>query len=215
MEFLIAIALGYLIGSLPAAYILARATKHIDIRAVGSGNVGSSNVGVHAGKLPYIATLGFDLVKGALAVGILTRYNFSFEAELSAGIAAIIGHNWPVWLHFVGGRGIATSFGVLFMFGPVETVLIAILVGIGWRFFHNGASATVIAFALWPVMALIAREPLGVVACGLVVWLIILARRLQGSPGIKHDVSGENMYWNRLWLDRDIQDEEEWVKQGE
>jgi len=85
----LAVALGYLLGSIPTAYILARATKHVDIRKVGSGNVGSSNVAVQIGMLPSIATLLFDLVKGALVIAILRRYGFSNEAQVLAGVAAV------------------------------------------------------------------------------------------------------------------------------
>ena len=127
MQYLLALAFGYLGGSIPTAYILARVTKHVDIRKVGSGNVGGSNVAAQVGLLPSIATMLFDLVKGALAVAILRRYDFPLEAQVLAGVAAVLGHNWPFWLGFVGGRGIATTGGVLFMFGPLETLLAGIV----------------------------------------------------------------------------------------
>ncbi len=213
MDYIIAVVLGYLIGSIPTAYIVARFYKGIDIRTVGSGNVGGSNVGVHVGKLPYVATLLFDLVKGALVVAVLEQYGFAAGARLVAGLAAIVGHNWPVWLGFAGGRGIATTGGVLFMFGPLETILAGIGIGVGAFLFRQGAIATLVVFALWPVgAALFGRDP-AVVAAGAVAWLLIVVRRLQGSRGIRRIVAGENVLWNRLWLDRDIRDEKSWVEQ--
>ena len=113
MDYVTAIAAGYLIGSIPTAYIVARFYKGIDIRTVGSGNVGGSNVGMHVGKLPYVATLLFDLVKGALVVAVLEQYGFATGARLAAGLAAVIGHNWPVWLGFAGGT-VAASLVYLF-----------------------------------------------------------------------------------------------------
>jgi glycerol-3-phosphate acyltransferase PlsY len=212
IEILGALLFGYLVGSIPTAYVIARFLKGIDIRKVGSGNVGGSNVAVQVGKLPFVATLLFDLVKGALAIAILRGYNVSEAATLAAGIAAIAGHNWPVWLGFVGGRGIATTGGVLFMFGPLETIVTGVVLGIGSAF-HAGAIATVVAFALWPLAAWWLGRPDYVIVESAIIWLLIVTRRLQGSPGVTRRVGGQHVLWNRFWLDRDIRDEEEWVKQ--
>jgi len=213
VEYILSILLGYLMGSIPTAYILARATKQIDIRTVGSGNVGGSNLWLHAGKLPAVTGLLFDLVKGALVIAVLRTYNFSLAAQIASGIFAIVGHNWPVWLRFVGGRGIATTGGVLFMFGPLETILTGIFLGIGAIGFRQGAVATLLAFAGWPLMAWWLREPPLVIVAGLITGLLIVVRRLQGSPGIRKVVAGESVYWNRFWFDRDIRNEAEWVRQ--
>jgi len=212
MDFVIALALGYLVGSIPTAYIVARFYKQIDIRAVGSGNVGGSNVGVHVGKLPYAATLLFDLIKGALVVAVLAQYGFGVGPRIAAGLAAIAGHNWPVWLGFAGGRGIATTGGVLFMFGPLETFLAGVGIGIGAFIFRQGAIATLVVFALWPVAAMLLGHGPETVALGVVTLALIIVRRLQGSRGIHRDISGERVRWNRFWYDRDIRDEKAWVE---
>jgi acyl phosphate:glycerol-3-phosphate acyltransferase len=213
IELLSAVVFGYLLGSIPTAYLVARMMKGIDIRSVGSGNVGGSNVWLHAGKLPAIATLLFDLVKGALALSVVNGNGMSLGAQVAAGLAAIAGHDWPIWLHFVGGRGIATSGGVLFMFGPLETIITGIMLGVGAIGFKQGAVATLLAFACWPFMAVLFGRPPEVIACGALVWLFIVARRLRGSPGLKLEASGENVCWNRFWFDRDIRDEAKWVSQ--
>ena len=187
--------------------------KGIDIRTVGSGNVGGSNVWLHAGKLPSLATLLFDMVKGALAISVLINKELPVQVQVAAGIAAIAGHNWPVWLRFAGGRGIATSGGVLFMFGPLETIITGILLGIGALGFKQGAVATLLSFACWPFMAAYFGRPPEVIAGSVLVWLMIVARRLQGSPGLKRPAAGESVYWNRFWFDRDIKDEKAWVRQ--
>jgi acyl phosphate:glycerol-3-phosphate acyltransferase len=212
IEILGALIFGYLVGSIPTAYIIARFLKGIDIRKVGSGNVGGSNVAVQVGKFPAAAVLLFDIVKGALAIAILRGSGVSDAAQMAAGIAAIIGHSWPVWLRFVGGRGISTTGGVLFMFGPLETIVTGIVLGLG-SVLHAGAVTTVAVFALWPLAAWWLGRPDYVIVGSIIIWLIIVARRLQGSPGVTHRVPGENVLWNRFWLDRDIRDEEEWVKQ--
>ena len=208
-----AVVFGYLVGSIPTAYLIARMMKGIDIRTVGSGNVGGSNVWLHAGKLPSVAALLFDMVKGALAIYLLINKELPVTVQVAAGVAAIAGHNWPVWLRFVGGRGIATSGGVLFMFGPLETIITGILLGIGALGFKQGAVATLLSFACWPFMAAYFGRPPEVIAGSVLVWLMIVARRLQGSPGLKRPATGENVYWNRFWFDRDIRDEAAWVTQ--
>jgi glycerol-3-phosphate acyltransferase PlsY len=213
MDILLSLAFGYLVGSIPAAYVIARFMKGIDIRTVGSGNVGGSNVAVQVGLLPSLVTLLFDMLKGALAIAILRGAGASGATQMAAGIASIAGHNWPLWLGFVGGRGIATTGGVLFMFGPLETIIAGLLLGVGTLVFRQGAIATVLVFAAWPVLAVWFGRPAEVVAGSLVIWLIIVLRRLQGSPGVTHSVPGEHIYWNRFWLDRDIGDEETWVRQ--
>src|SRR5947207_9147515 len=109
MDLLFSLVFGYLVGSIPTAYIIARFIKGIDIRTVGSGNVGGSNVAIQVGRLPSLATVLFDMIKGALVVAILRSAGLSHTAQMAAGIAAVVGHNWPLWLRCVGGRGSATA----------------------------------------------------------------------------------------------------------
>jgi len=213
MQIVMAVVFGYLVGSIPSAYLIARMMKGIDIRTVGSGNVGGSNVWLHAGKLPSMATVLFDMVKGALAISVLINQGLPVHVQVAAGVAAIAGHNWPVWLRFAGGRGIATSGGVLFMFGPLETIITGIMLGIGALGFKQGAVATLLSLTCWPLLAAYFGRPPEVIAGSVLVWLMIIARRLQGSPGLKRPAAGESIYWNRFWLDRDIKDETAWVTQ--
>jgi glycerol-3-phosphate acyltransferase PlsY len=214
MDYLIAIVIGYLVGSIPTAYILARFMKGTDIRTVGSGNVGSSNMWQSVSKLGYVATLGFDMLKGALVILFLRSNSYAPAVQMVAGLAAIIGHSWPVWLRFIGGRGIATTGGVLFMFGPGETMLTGILIALGSAR-KQGPQTVLLSFLLWPVWAMLwSHVTLEVVVGSSVVWLLIVARRLQGSRGLRVTATSENVYWNRVWLDRDIQAAAEWVKQG-
>lgn len=117
--------LSYLLGSFPTGYLAARILKGIDIREQGSGSIGATNVLRTLGKGPAIAVLLVDAAKGAAAIGLahLTNHisvNLSSQAILSlpwlvtlAGLAAIIGHSWPIWLKFKGGKSVATSLGIL------------------------------------------------------------------------------------------------------
>jgi glycerol-3-phosphate acyltransferase PlsY len=107
--------LGYLIGSIPTAYIFGRMSKGIDIRQHGSGNVGATNVFRVLGKGPGITVLLLDILKGVIAVALIPDI-LGFTETLYRVLFAVVvvcGHNWTVFLKFKGGKGIATSFGVL------------------------------------------------------------------------------------------------------
>ena len=111
-----AIAAGYLIGSIPFGLVLTRMAGLGDIRRIGSGNIGATNVLRTGNKSLAAATLLLDVGKGALVVLVVSR-NWGFvglmDAGLFAGLATVLGHNFPVWLKFRGGKGVATTMGVL------------------------------------------------------------------------------------------------------
>ena len=109
---LMAIALGYLLGSIPFGLLLTRAAGLGDIRSIGSGNIGATNVLRTGNKGLAVATLLLDGAKGAAAV-LIARYLWGENAAIVAGLAAFAGHILPVWLQFKGGKGVATYIGVL------------------------------------------------------------------------------------------------------
>ncbi len=109
---LAALLLGYLLGSIPFGLLLTRAAGLGDIRSIGSGNIGATNVLRTGNKKLAAATLLLDAAKGAVAV-LIARYTLGETAAMLAGLAAFIGHIYPVWLGFKGGKGVATYLGVL------------------------------------------------------------------------------------------------------
>lgn len=118
--------LTYFIGAIPTSYLLGKWLKGIDIREHGSGNVGGTNAFRVLGPVPGIATLFIDLLKGFLPVFFLTPWLCTdsapipfVTAEIITGLFAIIGHVWPVYLQFKGGKGVATAGGVLFALVPI------------------------------------------------------------------------------------------------
>ena len=136
MTFTVAFFLcGYLLGSIPFGLILTRAAGGPDVRTIGSGNIGATNVLRTGRKGLAAATLICDALKGTLAVLVIARYA-SYEASLLAGFGAFIGHLFPVWLNFKGGKGVATYIGLL--------------IGIYWP-------CAVIFCAIWLVTAVISR----------------------------------------------------------
>ena len=162
----VAAAIGaYLLGSVPTGYLVARA-KAIDIRTVGSGNIGATNVFRILGKPAGIFVLGADALKGFLACGLVASLAYElFGAtgggassreglSIVAGIFAVLGHNYPCWLNFKGGKGIATSAGVLVALVPWALLVILaiwIVVFALTRYVSLGSIAASFAlpFAAW------------------------------------------------------------------
>jgi len=114
----IAIIGAYLLGSIPSAYIAGRLRKGIDIREVGSRNMGAMNVFYKVGIVPGLLVLAVDIGKGAAAVALAHWLEVPLVVEFLTGATAVLGHSFPVWLKFRGGRGGATLIGVLIFLMP-------------------------------------------------------------------------------------------------
>jgi glycerol-3-phosphate acyltransferase PlsY len=117
---------GYALGSIPFAFLLARRWSHVDVRLVGSGNVGATNVLRTSGKSVGLLVALLDLAKGSAAVLLADRLGAGDSMRTATGVAAVVGHVYPVWLHFRGGKGVATAAGVFAMLTPVATGLAAV-----------------------------------------------------------------------------------------
>ncbi len=156
---IIAIVSGYLFGSIPSAYIAARLVKGKDIRQMGGGNVGTLNTFKEIGRGAGIAVLLADVAKGAAAV-VIARWLLDVPQQfvLAAGLAAIVGHNWSIFLKFTGGKGMATTIGVLAtlmpLYGYWQGLLIFLgIIAIGLIITHNVALSTGIALLCLPFIA--------------------------------------------------------------
>jgi glycerol-3-phosphate acyltransferase PlsY len=122
MEEVAAVTVAYLVGSIPFAFLLAR-RDGIDLRRVGSGNVGASNVLRTSGGASAVAAMCLDGAKGALAVMVAQRLTVGEATPMAAGIASVIGHIYPVWLRFRGGKGVATAAGVFAVLAPLAMLM--------------------------------------------------------------------------------------------
>jgi glycerol-3-phosphate acyltransferase PlsY len=143
---------GYLLGSIPFGLILTRAGGHGDIRDVGSGNIGATNVLRTGSKRLAAATLLLDGLKGALSV-LLAGWFESHDAIFWAGIGAVLGHAFPLWLRFRGGKAVATSFGVLIAAAwPVGVCAGAVWFAVA-ALSRRSSLAALSSLALGPVLA--------------------------------------------------------------
>ncbi len=125
-EMLFALALGYLLGSIPFGLILARLAGKGDVRKIGSGNIGATNVLRTGSKWLAGLTLILDCLKATAAI-LLARKLFGPETQMAAAAAAMIGHLYPAWLKFRGGKGVATFLGVLIPLLPIAAVVYAVV----------------------------------------------------------------------------------------
>ena len=171
------VLLGYLTGSVPFAYLLARRAG-IDVRVAGSGNVGAANVLRTTGAWRGVLVMALDVAKGIAAVAIAYRMSGSTVMAAVTGAAAVVGHIYPVWLKFHGGKGVAVAAGVFTMLSPVATALAAgLFVVIVWltRYISLGSIAATIAL---PPAAWLTGEPRAdVVAAAATAALILFRHR--------------------------------------
>ncbi len=169
-----ALGLGYLLGSIPFGLLLTRISGLGDIRQIGSGNIGATNVLRTGRKGLALATLLLDGGKGAAAILIVQGLADATPVALLAGLAAVLGHNFPVWLKFKGGKGVATTMGVMIAATPIAGVMacatwVAVAV-----FFRISSLAALVALALAPIYALLlgrTDEGIAFAALGVLGWI--------------------------------------------
>jgi len=158
MSLALALAFGYLLGSIPFGLILTRAAGGPDVRTIGSGNIGATNVLRTGRKGLAAATLICDMLKGTLAV-LVAAYFAGHDAALAAGLGAFLGHLFPVWLKFKGGKGVATYIGVLLgLVWPAAFIFGAIWIATAWAFRYSSLAALV-ASALTPLVVWLLGQP--------------------------------------------------------
>jgi glycerol-3-phosphate acyltransferase PlsY len=150
MDSVMAVTFGYVIGSIPFAHLLSR-RRGIDLRQVGSGNVGASNVLRTSGVRPAVVAMCLDAIKGALAVLVAERLSMGPGTPVAAGVASVVGHVYPIWLRFRGGKGVATAAGVFAIISPLALgVACGVFVLAVWitRYISVGSLAGTIALAI-------------------------------------------------------------------
>lgn len=149
MAIVVALIFGYLLGSIPFGLLLTRAAGLGDVRDIGSGNIGATNVLRTGNRGLAAATLLLDMLKGTAAVWIAGRYGL--EPAMAAGFGAFIGHIFPVWLRFKGGKGVATYLGVLLGFGWEAALIFAVAWLVMALAFRYSSLAALTAVAVVPL----------------------------------------------------------------
>lgn len=183
------VALAYLLGSIPTGYLLVKLFRHEDIRSVGSGNIGATNVLRSGGKGLGAATFLLDVLKGAAAVWLgallasvlLPGMPFR-DAQALAAVSAVLGHMFPVWLHFRGGKGVATGFGVFLVAAPLAALasigLFAIVLLVT-RYVSLGSILGAASFPFFAWFMVHEDKPVPYIAAQIFVALLIVLKHHQ------------------------------------
>jgi glycerol-3-phosphate acyltransferase PlsY len=175
LRYVLISVIAYLLGNFATSYLVSKAAAKIDIRKYGSGNAGSTNVlRVLGAKPAAIAFLG-DVLKGTVAV-LIGRYLGGSYGELIAGIFVILGHDWPIVLNFKGGKGVATTIGLMLPIDPIMVILIVItgvIVIIATRYV---SLASILGMCIYPAAMIITHKPVEYIIFSLILSAIAIIR---------------------------------------
>jgi glycerol-3-phosphate acyltransferase PlsY len=219
VAFILLVLGAYLLGSVPSAYLVAKWSRGIDIRQYGSGNVGASNVLATVSKRWSIPVTILDIGKGALTVLVAQLLGLGAAQQVTVGIATVIGHDWPIFLRFKGGRGLFTALGVIAMLSW-KLGLIVLVIAYTLAPLRQLALGATVALVSLPFLSWFLSQPLDIearlpITLGFAVLvLIVLSRRLVTSrTQLSESVPPVELVINRLLFDRDIRDKKAWVSQ--
>lgn len=184
------VAGAYVLGAVPFGLLMVRLATGRDIRAEGSGNIGATNVFRIAGPALGVVVLLLDMAKGAVPVLVARQIGASPAVAVAMGLATIVGHNWPVFLKGKGGKGIATSYGVLLALSPVTGVIAAVI----WvaavavtRFASLGSLLGVLSV---PLAMMVRGEPFAYVVFGVTAAVMGIYRH---RANIRRLIAGEEL----------------------
>lgn len=212
MTFILMVLFAYLLGSIPSGYLAGKWIKGIDLREYGSGTVSGSMVWEHVAKWAVFPVGIFDIFKGALPTWLSLKLGLSEQAAMVVGLAAVVGHNWPIYLNFQGGRGLSPFLGELFVLFPLGMLILLIGLGIGNRL--KSPAVPLFTIILLPVFAALFDGPKSMLWLALGMTIITVLKRLEanGRPLPEDPQERHEVILRRIFLDRDIQDHEEWIR---
>ncbi|MBC8477791.1 MAG: glycerol-3-phosphate acyltransferase [Dehalococcoidia bacterium] len=207
----------YLLGSFPAAYLAAKLTRGIDIRHYGTGQVGGGNLWRMTSWKLGLPVGVFDIGKGVVMVWVAQLLEMSVAQQLVVGAAAVIGHNWSVFLRFGGGRGVATAMGVILILPlinemtPWPTITCFACLVAGSVMLRSSPLPVMVGVASLPIVSAI-YEPVTTTLGFLAILLIMVIKRLVAPRAAEAtSVSKKRMLLSRLLFDRDIMDRKVWM----
>jgi len=154
------VLLAYLLGSIPFGYLIVRWQKGVDVRATGSGSIGATNVMRNLGVVGFIATFILDVAKGIAAVLLASRLAAGDPVWIAAAaVAAVLGHCFPVWLKFRGGKGVATGVGVFIALAPLQVALVLVGFAVVVVISRYVSLGSILATAAFPFLVYYMKHP--------------------------------------------------------
>ncbi|MGC8827678.1 MAG: glycerol-3-phosphate acyltransferase [Anaerolineae bacterium] len=202
----------YLLGSIPTAYLFARWRKGIDLRQYGSGTVSGSMVWEHVARWGVAVVGLFDLGKAAFATWLGSH--ISLPAAIAAGLAATIGHNWPVFLNFTGGRGLGCYMGMFLVIFPWGFPWMLGFLALGRLISRDSAPWALAALVSLPAFAWYMHQPPALIWGTVIMLILALIKRVEANrrPLPADPAERRRVLLYRLLLDRDIRDWHTWVR---
>ena len=206
----------YFVGAIPTAYLIGRLVKGVDLRGVGSGNIGGANVFEHVGKRWVVPLVIFEaFVKGAAPVWaglFIVDLDRSSVLLIGAPLLAIVGNNWSPFLRLQGGRGITVTGGALLALSPVLMAAVGVVAIGGWLITKSSGLWVLISLALLPLWAYLVHDYLSLVwYCLALLGIIVLKRLSSNWSPFPQDIPRRKVLFNRLLRDRDVADRNQWV----
>ena len=195
------ILVGYLLGSVPFAYLTTRIVSGQDIRETGTGNVGALNVYQNAGALAGIGVLAADVAKGALAVLVPVWAGAPDWVSYAAGAAAVAGHNWPVFLRFRGGKGAATILGVGLALAPYLALISLAPILVALATIRNMVVGVAGAFLLFNVLVIATGRPWDLAGVCIALTMMVVGGYLAKTFGQVTRALRHRRWRNLVWPD--------------
>ncbi len=210
---LLLVVFAYLLGSIPFAYLAGKITKGIDLRRYGSGTVSGSMVYEHVKRWLVVPVGIMDLSKAALPTYLGLRLGFGEGWAAAAGIAAMIGHNWPVYLGFTGGRGLSTILGILLVLFPWGDAWLLSFLALGFAL-KDSAPWALASLASMPLLVWLLGGSLTIYWMIAAMLAVMLLKRLEANrrPLPVDAAERRQVIWLRLVFDRDIGEHQAWIR---
>lgn len=209
------IAFAYLVGSVPTSYIAGRWLKGIDLRRHGSGTVSGTSVYYHVSR-PAVVVVGvLDIAKVWLPTWLGLRWGLGLGPALVAGLAAMIGHNWPIYLGFHGGRGHSSILGIMLAVFPWAFPWLLAFMAVG-RALGQTALLSLVGIATLPLLVALAGQPAQVTWASIATLVITIAKRLEANrrPLPAQSTERRRVLLRRFFFDRDVGPRETWDRRA-
>jgi glycerol-3-phosphate acyltransferase PlsY len=212
IQAILLIAVGYLLGSVPTSYLAGRWVKNLDLRQYGSGTVSGSGVWEHVSRWLIVPVGLIDIGKGALPAWLGLQLGLGLPVATAAGLAAVVGHNWPVLLRFHGGRGLGTFIGLLLVIFPWGFPWVVAFLALGW-ILGDSAPVALASIVTLPALAYFLGGPVIVLPACAAMLVVTLIKRLEANrrPLPPPGPGRRRVILLRLVCDRDIANHAQWL----
>ncbi|HEY59749.1 MAG TPA: glycerol-3-phosphate acyltransferase [Anaerolineae bacterium] len=212
IKILVLVIGSYFLGAIPSAYLAGKLIKGIDLRKYGSGTVSGSMVYEHVAKWAVVPVGLFDIAKAAIPTWVGVKLGLGEIVALMAGMAAAIGHNWPIYLGFTGGRGLSNFAGIMLVLFPEGVLWIGGFLLVGWLL-GDSAPWALVSLVTMPLFGWFFEKVEIATLIGVVILVVTIIKRIEANRRQlpKQEPERRKVLLRRLIFDRDIKSHQEWI----